>query len=257
MKDSCFVSAVLLAAALPVFPAYGASAAVVASLETQMDQAAISAGFLSSDAFSFTEAQEARTLAVLEATYRAMRADFPALADQIAVTIIPVDRDLSAVGHVSGRSDAPGVVVLEISTSGGGGVDAAIGDGLESTFAHELHHLVRGWTISGIRFGPGIAIAAANEGLAVVYAATLTGKTYPGNAPPAEGLAIEWAREIRGLPLHADYGEWMFSHPDGRAAVGYRTGSFIVRRAMENSGREIVDLSTLNPDEIWNLAEID
>jgi hypothetical protein len=257
MKHSCLLSAMVLAVALPVFPVSGASAAVGSSLGLQTEQAAVSADFRSSEAYRFTAGQEARILGIMEETYRAVNADFPALAEHVAVTIVPVDRDLSAVGHVSGRSDAPGVVLVEISISGDGGVDAAIADGLDSAFVHELHHLVRGWTISGNRFGHGIAIAAANEGLAVAYAEILTGKSYPGNTPPAADVAIEWALEIRALPLRANYGEWMFAHPDGRVAVGYRTGAFIVRRAMENSSRDIVDLSTASPEEIWELAEID
>ncbi|EAP88887.1 hypothetical protein OA2633_01024 [Oceanicaulis alexandrii HTCC2633] len=63
-----------------------------------------------------------------------------------------------------------------------------------------------------------------------------------------------WAEEIRALPQNANYGEWMFAHPDGREAIGYRTGAELVRRAMANSGLGIVELSAYSPDEIWRMA---
>ena len=206
---------------------------------------------------ALTEAETLRLAEILDATHAAVQADFPALADGVRVELGLMDRDLEMVGGVTGRADAPGEIVISVSTLFPGGTAAAIETGLASTFAHELHHLVRGWTIRGNHFGPGIDIAAVNEGLAVVYAESLTGASFAGNTPPDAQTAQAWALEVRALPRNANYGEWMFQHPDGRMAVGYRAGSFLVREALGGSGLSVIELSEKSPEEIWSLSGVE
>jgi hypothetical protein len=47
----------------------------------------------------------------------------------------------------------------------------------------------------------------------------------------------------------------MFEHPDGRTSIGYRVGRYIVHEAMRNSGKDILALSALSPEEILNMAQ--
>ncbi|HBZ38760.1 MAG TPA: hypothetical protein DEO59_09890 [Balneola sp.] len=57
------------------------------------------------------------------------------------------------------------------------------------------------------------------------------------------------------LPLDANYAQWvMGEHPDGRNYIGYRAGNFLVRKAMNKSGKNILELSELMPEEIIKLA---
>ena len=74
------------------------------------------------------------------------------------------------------------------------------------------------------------------------------------DSPPEEAIAHLWALEILALPKDANYGKWMFQHPDGREAIGYRTGNFIVRKAMLNSKKSILSLGKYTPEEIWEMA---
>jgi len=71
----------------------------------------------------------------------------PGLGERIRVTVVTVDRDLSSVGGVAGRADAPGEVLIEVSAAYPGGLGEAVQAGLPSVLYHEFHHLVRGWTI--------------------------------------------------------------------------------------------------------------
>ncbi len=254
MKRTQIAWAALLALGLPIAGLAAASPALQPHKSVSYARIGVDARFETAGDISFTAAQRTRIQSILDNTYVSVRTDFPGLADVVEVTLVPIDRDLSAVGGVSGRADAPGRILIEISTQGQGGLDGAIGDGLEAAFAHELHHLVRGWTMMQNSYGPGIAIAAANEGLAVAYSEQLTGRRYAGNAPPADDTAHAWAREIRDLPVNADYMQWMFAHPDGREGIGYRTGRFIVQQAMERSGQDAVALTEATPEEIWALA---
>lgn len=176
----------------------------------------------------------------------------PELTDDIHLRVRVVDNDLDPVGGVAGWAAKPGEVQLLVSNTYPGGIDAAITDGLATVLYHEFHHLWRGWTIEGNRFGPGIPTAMVNEGLAAVFADEFSGVAwerfdYPENVR-------DWLQEILGLPLDADYNAWMNDHPDGRIAVGYRTGRFVVHEAMTRSGRGIIELSELGAEEILALV---
>jgi hypothetical protein len=176
----------------------------------------------------------------------------PGLGERIDVTVVTVDRDLSSVGGVAGRAEAPGEVLVEVSAVYPGGLGEAIRAGLPSVLYHEFHHLVRGWTIRENRFGPGIPIAVVNEGLASVFAETYSGTSgerfdYPDDA-------AEWLEELMALPIDADYNTWMNDHPDGRVAIGYRTGRYVVHEALRRSGRSILELSGLSSEQILALA---
>jgi uncharacterized protein YjaZ len=109
--------------------------------------------------------------------------------------------------------------------------------------------------MNGNHFGHGIQIAVINEGLATVFAEEIIGEVRQSELPPADVEAL--VEEVLVLPINADYGEWMFLHPDGREAIGYRTGRWVVRRAMQKSGLDIVELTDLTPAAIWQLAGYD
>jgi hypothetical protein len=184
-----------------------------------------------------------------------VRALLPELDERIEVRVTTIDRDLTPVGGVAGWADAPGVVQLLISVTYPGGIDAAVDEGLPTVLYHEFHHLWRGWTLNENRFGPGIPTAVVNEGLAAVFADTHGGVAFERFDYPAN--VEEWLAEILELPLDADYDTWMNDHPDGRIAVGYRTGRYVVHQAMARSGLSIVELSARSPERILELAGYD
>ena len=183
-----------------------------------------------------------------------VRALLPTLPDVIEVTAMAIDRNVDIVGGVTGRANAPGKVQVELSSVFRGGISAAAHSALSSTIFHEFHHLDRGWTIQGNKFGAGIPIAAVNEGLASVFAEKYTGVYFEAAYSYPEDAA-EWLQEILALPVDADYSTWMMGeHPDGRNSIGYRVGRYIVHKAIVNSGKNILELSSLTPEEILGLV---
>jgi hypothetical protein len=54
-----------------------------------------------------------------------VRALLPTLPDVIGVTAMVIDRNVDIVGGVTGRANAPGKVVIEISSGFPGGISAA------------------------------------------------------------------------------------------------------------------------------------
>ncbi len=222
--------------------------------QIEQAQASVSLSFTASNHHVFTEAERAQIEAIVVRSYAVTKADFPHLPDQVSVRVDPIHRPIvDTLGGVSGRAERPGEAVLEMSVTYPGGVAAAAESGLMRAALHEFHHLAHGWTIEDNRFGPGIDTAAAVEGLAEVYSEHYEGSygTYPALD---DATYAAWAAEVRALPWNADYGQWMFSHPDGREAIGYRTGAEMVRRAMARSGLDIIAISAASPEDIWELA---
>ena len=207
------------------------------------------------DSLTFTESQKVFIREVISNTEEEVRKLLPNLPDSIQVIVGNVDWNLDLVNGVTGRTEtnSPPLVLVQISHNYKGGVIDSVYQGIKSTIFHEFHHLSRGWAIQDNKFSYGIPNAMVNEGLAVVFTEVYTGNINEVNAFTDE--ADNWVKEILALPLDASYSDWvMGEHPDGRTYIGYRTGNFLVRRAMNNSGKNILELSNLMPNEIIKLA---
>ncbi len=207
-------------------------------------------------AYTFTDAEKKTITEVIEATEHDVRLLLPSLPPMIDFTVEIIDRNLDIVSGVAGWSQAhspKGDIHLLLSNAYPGGVVGAARAGLAPAVYHELHHLARGWTLDGNKYGPGIATAAVNEGLAVVFAEEYTGIRDVGNSYPEE--VDSWVREILTLPKNADYMQWVSGeHPDGRTFIGYRAGNYLIRKALERSGKSILEFSKMTPEAILALA---
>ncbi len=205
---------------------------------------------------SFTPEEKELIQEIITNSEDEIRVLLPQLPDSITVAVEIVDWDLEVVGGVTGRTEtnSPPLVAIQISEKYPGGVTAASQTALKHTIFHEFHHLSRGWAIQDNVYGPGISIAAINEGLAVVFSEEYTHQYMETDSPPEATVAEQWTKEILALPKDANYQHWMFEHPDGRQSIGYRTGNYIIRKAMANSGKSVIELSKNTPDEIWEMA---
>ena len=207
------------------------------------------------DSLRFTESQKVYFRDVISSSEEEVRNLLPNLPDSIMVIVEAVDWDLDIVNGVTGRAEtnSPPLVLVQISHHYKGGVIDSTYQGIKSTIFHEFHHLSRGWAIQDNKFSYGIPNAMVNEGLAVAFT-----EIYTGSKNEAESYTDEadnWVKEILALPLDASYSEWMMGeHPDGRTYIGYRTGNYLARKTMIKSGKTILELSELMPNEIIKLA---
>ena len=207
------------------------------------------------DSLKFSETQKVFIREVISNSEEEVRNLLPILPDSIKVIVAAVDWDLDIVSGVTGRTEtnSPPLVLVQISHNYQGGVIDSVYQGIKSTIFHELHHLSRGWAIQDNKFSYGIPNAMVNEGLAVAFTEIYTGNINEVNAYTDE--ADNWVKEILALPLDASYSDWvMGEHPDGRTYIGYRTGNFLVRKAIIKSRKTILELSDLMPNEIIKLA---
>ena len=203
---------------------------------------------------NFTRDQKEIIIDTLTAAERKIRRLLPKLPKDITVTFSLTDEKFDLNGGINGRAErnSPAEVAIEVSQTYPGGVSEVLKTTLTSVIYHEFHHLSRGWAIKDNKYSTEIYVAAVNEGLAVVFSEIYAGVFLPWNAYSDE--ADSWVKEILALPENSNYREWMYLHPDGRIGIGYKAGNFIVRKAMDNSGKNILELSELSPKKILKLA---
>ncbi len=222
------------------------------SKKTQLRQVEI---LFQEDSLKFTESQKIFISELTNKSGEEVRNVLPNLPDSIKVVVESVNWDLDRVGGVTGRTEwnSPPTIAVQLSNSYHGGIVDSLELGIRSVVFHEFHHLARGWAIYDNKFGYGIPNAMVNEGLAVVFAEIQTGYICDENSFTNE--TDSWVKEILDLPLDASYNKWvMGEHPDGRTSIGYRAGNYLIRKAMKKSGKSIIELSALKPNEIISLA---
>lgn len=171
------------------------------------------------------------------------------LVVQAGSSVIPETGD-------AGAAQAPGRIGWTVDPGRPGGVLAVARARLRSTLFHEVHHLVRGWTIQGGTAGGRLIDAAAAEGLATAFERDAAGWDPPWGEYP-EDEVDRWLGELRDPPEGASYAHWMFQHPDGRRWIGYRAGTYLADRAMAVTGRSAAELAMTPTDELLELSGFD
>jgi len=206
------------------------------------------------DSEQFNELDKLLVENIITDSEKKIRALLPTLPKDIKIVVSVTSDTINHQNGINGRTERnnTALVFIEISKTYPKGMTAAIKNGLKIILYHEFHHLSRGWAIRDNKFRQGINIAAINEGLAIVFSEKYTDKKLEANAFTNETYA--WVEELLKLPKNADYGKWMFKHPDGRTAIGYRTGNYIVTKALQKSNKNILEVSKLSPKEIYKLA---
>jgi hypothetical protein len=206
------------------------------------------------DSYKFKMSEKELIDRIIVKSEKEIRRLLPSLPKDIKVTISISDANFDHIGGVNGQTDSnfPAQVTLEVSNNFPGGIEAAINSALKIIVFHEFHHLSRGWAMEDNKFGPGISIAMVNEGMAVAFQEIHTGVNLEHYAYPDD--VNSWVEEILELPIDASWGIWMNIHSDGRHQIGYRAGSYLVRQAMEKSGKNILELSQLSPNEVTKMA---
>lgn len=123
---------------------------------------------------------------------------------------------------------------------------------LRDSVFHEINHVVH------YAFQPKVEDAlfwVVVEGLAVVFAREVAGAGHPWNAYKDDGIMTQWLNDLR-TAADPNSEKWYGDHPDGRQNIAYKTGAWIVDKAIERSGQSIIELTKLNYNEIISLADV-
>lgn len=134
-------------------------------------------------------------------------------------------------------------------------LDTIIARYYKSTLFHDFNHLVRGWTAQSSRQSLNFMDAVLAEGLATTFEMTQTGQKPMWAEIPAD--IDGWVSELLHLDASAytEYRKWMFEHPNGRLWIGYKVGTYIIKKVTEKSNLDVLELTTLPTADLLKLAE--
>ncbi len=120
---------------------------------------------------------------------------------------------------------------------------------LRETVFHELNHVHR-WMES--KYDSHMLNSVVFEGLATTFADDYAGAESLWGKYDGEPVE-EWLKEL-GTKTNAEYSAYFYRHPDGRRWMGYKVGSWLVREAMKDSGKTVVELTRMQWRELIELA---
>jgi len=208
--------------------------------------------FLDTDDQRYFSAEARRVIRGLaDSTEAEVRALLPGLPEEIELAVQSGDQVIPETG-AGGMAFSPLRVVLVLDPSRPEGVASIARTQLRQFLFHELHHLARGWVVSGgpprERFIDGVVA----EGIATAFERDFGGGRPLWGEYPAE--AREWVLELLELAPTAPYVHWMIQHPDGRRWIGYRAGTYIADGAIAASGRSAAELVQTPVRDLLTLA---
>jgi hypothetical protein len=211
--------------------------------------------FVDSDAHAFS-GEERETIESIARNALVEIADhLPDAPDDIELVVQTGPQVIPETGE-GGVALAPGRIAWTVDPARPGGVIAVARARLRITLFHEVHHLVRGWTIEGGTVGIRMIDAAVSEGMATAFERDATGTRPPWGEYPADEVE-GWVDELLEAPGFEAYATFMLQHPDGRRWIGYRAGTWLADRAMAACGCSAADLVSTPTDEILELAGVE
>jgi len=114
---------------------------------------------------------------------------------------------------------------------------------------HEMNHVYR-WMDVGL--DAHMLHDAVAEGLATVFADDYAGADSPWGKYEGEPTE-DWLKEL-ATKTYVDFNEYFELHTDGRRWIGYKVGTWLVREAMKNSGKTVIELSRMDWRGLVELA---
>jgi uncharacterized protein YjaZ len=207
--------------------------------------------FFDSKEWEFSDEEKKTINTITIAAEKEIRVLLPQLSDSILLSVMTGHDVIPSTGEV-GAAMAPGYVRWIVSPNWEMSVNEIAKASLRDTLFHEFHHLVRGWVLYGGNPMKSFMDAVISEGLATAFERDASGSDPDWGHYPAD--VENWVNEVLQLPLSAPYDEWMFRHPDGRIYIGYRAGTYIVDRAMKNSGLSAAELVLTPTEEILGMS---
>lgn len=207
--------------------------------------------FAESAAESLTQDDRTLIISIAGSAHRDVLQLLPELGGPVTVTVSSGPDVIPETGE-AGAALAPGHVLWVVDPLRSASIGETAGKRLRATLFHELHHLARGYLMTGSESPTTILDSVVSEGLATVFAREFAGDDAPWSSYPDD--VVDWVRELLVLPPDASYRDWMFDHPDGRRWIGYRAGTFVADRATAASGLSSADLVSASTEDVLRLA---
>lgn len=208
--------------------------------------------FVDTESHAFTDEERGVIRNVSVSALEEIASHLPDVPPRIELVIQAGDAVIPETGD-GGIALAPGQIGWTVDPNRPGGVVAIARASLRPTLFHEVHHLVRGWTVQDGTAGSRMIDAAVSEGMATAFERDAAGAEPPWGAYVAEDVD-GWVDELLAVSGLESYATWMFQHPDGRRWIGYRAGTYLADRAIAACSCSAADLVSTPTDEILAMA---
>jgi hypothetical protein len=200
--------------------------------------------------YTFSRSERQAIEAIADRAVRDAREILPALPAELRLTVQTGTKVIPETGETA-EVGVPGGVYWTVDPAHAGGVIAVVNAQLRATLFHEFVHLIREAQFTA----PSLTDRAISEGLATAFERDFGDAPTPWGAYPQD--VAGWTKEFLAHPADAPSGQWMSKHPDGRRWIGYKVGTYLVDRAVQNSGLSLAQLATVPTERIiqWSRPE--
>lgn len=201
---------------------------------------------------AWTPEERTQITALAEAAVGEVRTLLPDLHPVIDIEVSAGTTVIPETGEVGAAISTQLVRWIVDPARPGGPIEVARSQ-LRSTMFHELHHTVRGHVFANTELSNRVIDLAISEGMASVFERDAAGDRPVPWAQHPENID-DWVHELLALPDGTDPRPWLYEHPDGRRWIGYRTGAYLVDKAIAAAGLDAATLVQTSPAEILDLA---
>ena len=193
---------------------------------------------------------ELRTIqAIGNETTRDARQLLPSLPQTLVLEVIPRDEEvIEELGYMG--ETAGDTVYWGVRPDPRKGITVIAETYLRPLLFEMFLRMVR---TESLGYGRSLADHMIGSGLETVFARDFAATTYPWTTYPPE--VADWVTELLALPP-GEHHPWMVRHPDGRRWIGIKAGTYLVDRAIQASGKSVVDLVSTPTDEIIEMAHV-
>jgi hypothetical protein len=154
---------------------------------------------------------------------------------------------------VGGMSAAPDQVLIGVAPSL---PEELLRVRLRGAVLHECFHVAQGFTADRFADRPVAPLVyAAYEGCASAFERDASGDDPPWARYEDEPTMLAWTAELAGTPASDDLSELLFFDPGtSRDYVIYRTGTFLVDRALARTGASFAELAGWTPEQVLDAS---
>ena len=211
-------------------------------------QSAITVEYREVEGYTLSRAELRTVQAIGDDATRDIRQLLPSLPRALVLQVIPSDKDvIEEVGYVVELGGD--TVYWGVRPDPDEGITGIAETYLRPLMFEMFFRMVRTESLGS---GRSPADHMINSGLETAFARDFAATTYPWTTYPPE--VGDWVSELLALPP-VEHNPWMVRHPDGRRWAGIKAGSYLVDRALQASGKSVVDLVSTPTDEILKMAQ--
>lgn len=197
---------------------------------------------------------KSEAIASIEEGLAAIKELLPTLSKHLNIAVRPYFSGIIPEYGTGARTHDSEFIEIWLDKSVPHGTEKTL-ESLRQTVFHEGNHAAR-W--NSIEEDYRLMEGAVFEGLATVFEREHAEYQPLYGKYEDDETMQKWFAEIK-----AAEDDWskrdglFFDSPDGRRWIGYKTGTWIVDKAIQSSGKSVIELTVIPADEIIELAGID